>query len=52
MRTVWTEDSEPRKTIEEDNRRLAAMNRVYEESKDAEEANAKIDALVFRVKKK
>lgn len=46
MRREWTGDSIGSvPTIEEDNRRLAAMNKVYEDSKDAAEANAKIDAL-------
>jgi len=44
MRSGWVEGWIP-KTIEEDNKRLVAVNKIYEKSSNASEANEKIDRL-------
>ena len=46
MRTIWSSDAShtvKTDTIEKDNMRLVAMNKIYEESNSAPEANKKIE---------
>ena len=44
MRNEWINGSST-KTIQEDNRRLVIMNKIYEKSRNSSEANEKIDKL-------
>lgn len=47
MRAPWTPPSDDKfggtDTIEEDNEQLVVKNKIYKESKDCEEANARIE---------